>query len=69
MFRDWDCCPNVNYGCSLSSFATASPKECPNCQELMRVVGKIQPLELRLAGQNCGYQGHLLSEAEIVELV
>ncbi len=69
MFRDSDCCHNVNCGCSLSSFVPSSPKECPNCQELMWVVGRRQLLELRVAGQNCGYQGHLLSGEEIVELV
>ena len=51
MFRDGDCYPNVNCGCSLSSFTPAFSKECPNCQELMWVVGRTQLLELRLTGK------------------
>ncbi|MBI4284772.1 MAG: hypothetical protein HY670_02590 [Chloroflexi bacterium] len=54
-------------GCHLNTFTT--DRQCPACGKRLRLVGRLQRMELRLTCPDCGYTSSLLSQVEIAELL
>jgi len=67
MLDNAGCCSNSNCGCQIAHFPTE--KTCPACGRRLRLSGRPQLLEFRLACPNCDYQGSLLSQEELREVM
>ena len=67
MLGDTGCCSDRNCGCQMDVYLTT--KECPLCGKRLRLAGKSQLAEFRLACLNCGYQSSLLPQEELRELL
>ncbi len=67
MTENTSCCSDSGCGCRLDVYPTS--RKCPDCGKRLRLTGRAQQLELRLACQNCGYASHMLSQEEIGELL
>jgi hypothetical protein len=65
MQEDAQCCSGSSCGCHIDIIPT--DKKCPECGGRMRLAGRAQLLELRLACQQCDYQSPLLSREELQE--
>jgi ribosomal protein S27AE len=61
------CCSDRSCGCQTDIFTTN--KVCPECGKRLRLTGRAQLVEFRLACQNCGYASPLLTPEEIGELL
>jgi ribosomal protein S27AE len=61
------CCSDGSCGCHFDTYATT--RECPRCGKHLRLTGRAQRLEYRLACPNCGYTSVLLSPQEVGELI
>ena len=67
MLENNDCSSNASCGCRVETFST--DKECPVCQHRLRLAGRLQLAQFRLACPNCDYQGPLLSQTELQEVL
>ncbi len=67
MAEENSCCSGGNCGCHVDVFPTT--RECPGCGKRLRLTGRAQLLEMRLACPNCGYQSPRLTTEELGELL
>lgn len=67
MTENTSCCSDSSCGCQLDVYTTS--RKCPDCGKRLRLTGRAQLVEFRLACQNCGYTSSLLSREELGELL
>ncbi|MFH1169832.1 MAG: hypothetical protein V1691_03960 [Chloroflexota bacterium] len=67
MTGDANCCSDENCGCHLTVYST--DRKCPTCGGRLRLIGRTQQLEFRLACQSCDFHGPMLSREEIQEVL
>ncbi|MBI2868827.1 MAG: RNA-binding protein [Chloroflexi bacterium] len=60
-------CTSPTCGCNLTSYGT--PRKCPSCGAGLRLLGRLERGEFRLACSACGYTGPLLAQEELRELL
>ncbi|MFC2002045.1 hypothetical protein ACFLUZ_06065 [Chloroflexota bacterium] len=67
MPEDSGCCSDSSCGCRIDIFTTS--RECPDCAKRLRLEGRSQLLEFRLACNDCGYHSPRLSPEELQEIL
>ena len=60
-------CSDTNCGCHVDIFPT--DEKCPRCDGRLRLAGRAQLLEFRLACSKCDYRSTLLSREELHKVV
>ncbi len=60
-------CSSPGCGCNLSAYPTN--EKCPVCGARLRLEGRAERAEFRLACHQCGYQGDRLPQEEVARLL